>query len=258
MRSKREVELVLGLVKQGYNDCEVSRLTGVPRRTVLAWRHGQLPRHSRTDPGSSTTCERCGHPRHEFSKLPLESYAYLLGMYLGDGCISRGNRNVFVLRIALDRRYPAIVRECARAMAAVLPTSRVGIYSHPRENVEQVGSYSRSWPCLLPQHGSGKKHERRIELMRWQLQMRTQAPWALLRGLIHSDGCRHLNTIRHPQKTYRYPRYEFSNRSGDIRRIFCETCDLVGVEWRRMNSATVSVARRRSVALMDEHIGPKR
>lgn len=42
-----------------------------------------------------------------------------------------------------------------------------------------------------------------------------------------------MNTIRHPTKTYAYPRYQFSNRSDDIRGIFCEYCDQVGVEWRR-------------------------
>ncbi len=37
------------------------------------------------------------------------------------------------------------------------------------------------------------------------------------------------------RRTYRYPRYEFSNRSDDIRAIFCKYCDCLGIEWRRMN-----------------------
>ena len=79
----------------------------------------------------------------------------------------------------------------------------------------------------------------------------------LLRGLIHSDGCRCLNIIHHPKKTYSYPRYTFTNRSDDIRRIFCDTCDLLGIEWRIMNAWDISVARRDSVARMDELVGPK-
>jgi len=59
-------------------------------------------------------------------------------------------------------------------------------------------------------------------------------------------------------KTYRYPRYNFTNHSDDIRAVFCEYCDKVGVEWRRMNRWSISVARRDSVALMDRRIGPKR
>jgi hypothetical protein len=33
--------------------------------------------------------------------------------------------------------------------------------------------------------------------------------------------------------------------------------DLVGVQWRFNRRNSMSVARRESVALMDEHIGPK-
>ena len=31
-------------------------------------------------------------------------------------------------------------------------------------------------------------------------------------------------------KEYAYPRYNFTNASDDIRRLFCETCDATGVE----------------------------
>lgn len=67
-----------------------------------------------------------------------------------------------------------------------------------------------------------------------------------------------MNPAVHPHRTYRYPRYEFSNRSADIRALFCEYCEKVGVEWRRANRWNISVARRASVELMDRHIGPKR
>jgi hypothetical protein len=56
---------------------------------------------------------------------------------------------------------------------------------------------------------------------------------------------------------YAYPRYNFSNASADIRQIFCDACDLLGIEWRVMNARNISVARRRSVALLDSFVGPK-
>jgi hypothetical protein len=65
------------------------------------------------------------------------------------------------------------------------------------------------------------------------------------------------NTIRHPKKTYSYPRYNFTNRSDDIRGIFCDACDLLGIEWRVMNSWDISIARREAVARLDEFVGPK-
>ena len=251
---------MLALAGEGVNSSEISRLTGIPRRTIVNWRHGRLPGFAdgRLTRGTAA-CIRCSAYReHPFPQLTDYSYAYLLGLYLGDGCLASHPRGVFRLRISLDRAYPAIRGECVAAMSIVMPASEVGVARHPSAQLDVPGSYSKHWPCLFPQHGSGLKHHRRIELENWQRAIVDQHPWRLLRGLIHSDGCRHLNTIRHPKKTYRYPRYEFSNRSDDIRGLFCEYCDRVGVEWRRTNRWNISVARRESVALMDHFIGPKR
>ena len=178
-------------------------------------------------------------------------------MYLGDGCLSSHPRGVYRLRVVLDSRYPGIVAECAAAMQDVLPANRPGLQPRHNDNCFEVYVFSKQLPCLFPQHGPGRKHQRTIQLVDWQQEVVERHPQLLLRGLIHSDGCRGTNKIRHGQKTYEYPRYNFSNRSDDIRRIFCDTCDLLGVEWRVMNAYNISVARRDSVARLDEFIGPK-
>jgi hypothetical protein len=67
-----------------------------------------------------------------------------------------------------------------------------------------------------------------------------------------------MNPAITPKKTYWYPRYSFTSHSEDIRGLFCECCEKVGVEWRQMNRWNISVARRDSVALMDRFIGAKR
>ena len=54
-----------------------------------------------------------------------------------------------------------------------------------------------------------------------------------------------------------YPRYMFTNNSGDIRSIFCAACDAYDVRWTQTNWKTISVARRQDVARLDEVIGPK-
>lgn len=61
----------------------------------------------------------------------------------------------------------------------------------------------------------------------------------------------------HELKRYEYPRYFFTNLSGDIITLFTDTLDTVGVEWRRANHRNISIARKASVALMDTHVGPK-
>ena len=118
----------------------------------------------------------------------------------------------------------------------------------------EVSSFSKHWPCLFPQHGPGRKHERKIELAPWQQELVDLDPRPLVRGLLHSDGCRVLNWVNGTP----YPRYHFSNVSADIRGIFGRACDQLGIEWRPNNPCSLSVARRGSVALLDEFVGPKR
>ena len=110
----------------------------------------------------------------------------------------------------------------------------------------------------MPQHGPGLKHARAIELAGWQRDLTHAFPERLIRGLIHSDGCRVINRVRHGEKVYAYPRYTFSNRSLQIHGIFTEHLDLLGIEWRWSNGHTLSVARRASVARLDEFVGPQR
>jgi hypothetical protein len=190
-------------------------------------------------------------------RFPRVTYAYLLGVYLGDGCLGR-NRTSWALRIALDSSYPGIIEECCDAVEVI----RGGRRPIPRpdsrgEACVRVWSTWRAWICLFPQHGPGHKHRRKIELTAWQQQLVDEAPQAFLRGLIHTDGWRGLNRVRVKGKDYAYPRYQFSSRSDDIRKLFTDTCDKLGIEWRPWTRYHVSVARRESVALLDTFVGPK-
>jgi len=104
-----------------------------------------------------------------------------------------------------------------------------------------------------------------IALEPWQQAIVDAYPWEFIRGLVHSDGCRITNwttrTVAGERKRYEYPRYFFTNVSDDIRRLYCEALDRVGVEWRTTRRGdrvyNISVARREAVALMDCHVVPK-
>ena len=195
--------------------------------------------------------------KHDPDELPHASYAYLLGAYLGDGYIVHTRRGVYRLRVACDLLHLNIAVGIARAVQAVRGRP-AALQPRTHSRALDVSSYWKHWPCLFPQHGPGVKHSRPIVLVDWQQQIVDAHPDQLLRGLIHSDGCRGINRIRHPGKTYEYPRYEFSNRSADIRRIFCDACDQLGVQWRVMTPFVISIARRASVAKLDTFIGPNR
>lgn len=126
----------------------------------------------------------------------------------------------------------------------------------------EIAAYWKHWIHLFPQHGAGPKHLRPIQLDPWQQVMVDGHPKRFLAGLIHSDGCRSNNTIlrcspgRLPRR-YIYPRYQFTNASDDIRRLFTDACELLGVRWTRMNRRNVAVSRRADVAFLDTFIGPK-
>jgi hypothetical protein len=94
--------------------------------------------------------------------------------------------------------------------------------------------------------------------MEWQQEITATEPEALVRGLIHSDGCRYTAVVHHRGRVYRYARYAFANRSDDIKQILCEHLDLLGVRWTRPNAKDIAVARKADVALMDRFVGPNR
>lgn len=251
MRPQDEFDRVAELAAEGLSRSEISRRTGVPRLTVSGWLRDAPPSHR------VRACNACGHAGHGIAWVDRAVYSYLLGMYLGDGHIARFSR-AWCLRIVLDCRYPAIVAECVGAVQAMVPRNAVGVIPHPTDNCVRVQAYSRGWPCLLPQHGPGRKHERPIVLTEWQLEITYAHPEHLIRGLIHSDGCRFVNRVRHGDKVYAYPRYMFSNRSRDIHGIFTDHLDRLGIAWRWSNDHTISIARREAVAKLDAFVGPKR
>ncbi|MEV6615261.1 helix-turn-helix domain-containing protein [Streptomyces sp. NPDC051051] len=205
---------------------------------------------------------RC--PRCDGRELDETAYSYLLGLYLGDGHISHySEHRVPNLMITCAESWPGLMDECEQAMRAVFPDNSVCRVR--RTGCRNAKVYSKHLHCLFPQHGPGKKHERHITLAPWQQAIVDAHPWEFIRGLIHSDGCRITNwtekTVGGKIKRYEYPRYFFANKSDDIRKLFADTLDKVGVEWttlaRGSDPFNISVARKASVALLDTHVGPK-
>jgi hypothetical protein len=255
MRPPSEVARVRELASEGHNECEIARVTGIPRSTLRGW---LKPRYVPLRP-PGPRCPICGHVPHAFDELPEREYAYLLGIYLGDGTISstKGKR-CFKLRVFMDSRYPGIIAEVVDAMRMVMPQSLAAIQRHPRHNVVEIHSHSNAWPCLFPQHGPGRKHERKIELTQWQEAIVEREPEQFIRGLIHSDGCRVTNRVVVRGKRYAYPRYFFSQVSKDIQGLFCRSCERLGIDYTfSSRGRDVSIAKAESISRLDAFVGPK-
>jgi hypothetical protein len=227
-------------------------MVGVPRATVQKWRNRPASRLRRSE-------------RDFLNWRPADAraYAHVLGLYLGDGCMTNRPRKTPFMVVTLDAAYPALVDEAEAALDAALNPRSVRRYERGGGTyfVLQVAG---AWlPAAFPQHGSGPKHHRKIELVDWQREITHAHPDALVRGLIHSDGCRTINRFKTKLpsgrvKEYAYPRYFFTNLSSDIRAIFIEHCDLLGVRCTLSNERNVSVSHRKSVAILEEVVGPKR
>jgi hypothetical protein len=149
----------------------------------------------------------------------------------------------FQLVITLDALYPDIVEECRAAIVlTLLPATRPRGHPHPVHRSVRVTAECKDWPALFPQMGPGPKHARPIVLAPWQREIVEAHPWPLPSGRVAE---------------YAYPRYFFSNLSADIRGLFCESCDQLGLRWRQSNPRNISISDRTSVALLDENVGPK-
>ncbi len=209
----------------------------IPRTTGCDWLAGAVPLRRSCD--------------HRFADLPAD-YVYLLGLYAGDGCISAHPRDVYRLRTVLDVKYPGIIATTAAAMHEIRRGKTLAKLRP--DNCVEVSSYWKCWPCLFPQHGPGKKHERRIVLAECQEQLVARWPGQLIRGLINSDGHRFLNTGR---CNWVCPRYAFTNHSTDIREIFCAACERLDLHWTASGKYTIYVSRKVDVATFDRFIGPK-
>ena len=203
----------------------IARATGIPRSTVRGW---------------LTTPDYIPGARSRLRAAPV------------------GPEHAVVTQAGYAYLYPGIVTLAAEAIRAVLPGRTVATRRHRVQRCVAVSAYSALWPALLPQHGAGRKHLRPIRLREWQREITTREPEALVRGLIHSDGCRYTAVVRRRGREYRYVRYAFANRSEDIKTIFCGHLDLLGVRWTRPNEKDIAVARKADVALMDRFVGPKR
>lgn len=252
MDGRRQVfYCVKELAALGLSDYRIAERTGVKRSTVQRWRHRGLPPW--VGLALSDVC---------WGVTNAPAYCYLLGCYLGDGHLNYKPPRCWTLRIACDRQYEGIMGEIRRAMEATFPGRRATRIQASTGASDIVSICHPAVGDAFPQHDAGRKHLRPIVLEEWQLELTRANPGQLIRGLIHSDGCRAENRFQTKLPSgrvaqYAYVRYFFTNLSTDIRAIFVEHCRLLGVRVTQSNHRNLSVAHRTSVAILEKTVGPK-
>ncbi len=247
-----EYNTVCSLLGLDLSDRAVARMTGVSQGTVSRWRRIGSPPATVVRSALSAS----------WGIEDQSAYCYLLGAYLGDGTVYNQPPSYWDLRIVNDRRYQRISAEIIAAMRATFPGAPVGSFKSWRGESDVLHVAHPAIPRAFPQHGPGRKHERKIDLTDWQRELTDANPGALVRGLLHSDGCRCVNRFKTKLPTgrvaeYSYVRYFFTNHSADIRAIFITHCELLGVRVTQPNHRNLAVSQRNSVAILERLVGPK-
>lgn len=242
MRSLEERKNIFKLAEQGLNKSEISRELNIPRATV---------RDILASGRKEGKLDFDENDVLDFLKDKEPPYAYILGIYLGDGCISNAKR-VKKMRIFLDDKYPLIQQEVRENLQNIFENNKVS--DCQKEGCKEIFCYSKKMEFLFPQYGKGKKHQRKISLKRWQHDICCDFPKEFIKGLIHSDGSRYHGDY----KGERYDRYQFTNVSEDIRKIFRKYCKKIGVRTANAKGAkNVFINRPKDVGYLDTFIGFK-
>ena len=237
LRPESEVVQVRELLAAGLSDYEIARRTGIPRGTILYWRHGRSQRMPR--PGAVTDrCEDCGatHNLEALDTRPTRTYW----------------ANTWAMGACGVRSAPAPAISASRATlstGASSPSARSAIEAvRPGGSRTFATSSGNAWSrsprtgahgrVCFPQHGPGRKHIRRIELAAWQQSDRGRAP---TEPSPRADPFRRLPR-REPRQDEAAKRARplqvsalllLQPLGGHPTDLFASTASMLGIEWRQ-------------------------
>ena len=265
-RTIEEYNEVLKLFKEGKSKVEISKLTSIPRGTITDWTLNKIDlttskQRIETNPLTILSDEN-----------KIQAYVYLLGSYLGDGCITQPQSNrAAKLRITCDNKQPYVIQSNLEAIKILFPNNTPSIQAHQTGNCSIVGVYSSNLYSLFPQakKGGGNKNTRDVSLVDWQLPLVKGRETYLLKGLFHSDG----SFFKGNKKYYRY---QFTNTSLDIINIIKNCLSVLKIQYcltqtqplpLKINSNNIEsicklrynilIQHKESVKILYKHVGTK-
>jgi hypothetical protein len=248
MHSNDDYRQILQLWEAGYNKSAIERQTGIPRTTV---RDCIQKFGTQKEFEEYLNREQKHHWKIRASEPDFRlHYAYMLGVYLGDGYIVKDPRT-YRLRVVMDMKYPNILNRVIESIQILVPNNSV--HTIQKIGCIEISCYSNYWVEMFPQHGEGVKHKRAIILEDWQQAIIDEYRIEFVRGLYHSDGSRTVPVYK--GKTLP-PRYYFTNYSHDIKRLFCDAVEKLGLHWTSWGK-NVTINRKADAAFLDEILGPK-
>jgi DNA-binding transcriptional regulator WhiA len=114
--------------------------------------------------------------------------AYIIGVAMGDGNLSRPNKRATRLRITCDAAYPGIENDICIALNLLFPKNKVSKVNGPRDTYFNISVYSNALDIYMPwKVGKGSKFKQNVRVPGWIFRDNMYIS-ACLRGLIQTDG----------------------------------------------------------------------
>ncbi|TXG77042.1 hypothetical protein E6Q11_03455 [Candidatus Dojkabacteria bacterium] len=214
---------------------QIAKELGVGESTVFYWKQNNFTTGTRT---ISTTKEDIIN----ICKSCAPYYVYILGCYLGDGCISQFPRTK-KLEIFSGSAHPSIIDDQIRSLNILFNQNKVNSIKHPSYNMYTITVYNKSLDQYFPQHGQGKKHDRNILLTDWQTELVEEHTDCFIKGLIATDGClfNASNRIKKDGSKTDLPSYQFTNKSMDIINLYTSSLDRLGIHYTKVHKKSGAV-----------------
>ena len=112
--------------------------------------------------------------------------AYIIGLAIGDGNLSRVNRTTR-LRISCDDKYPTLRKRIVKSLKLLLPNNKIGTVKN-QKNCMDVYVYSNHLENLLGwKADNGSKFSQNVTTPKW-IKENDEYKVAYIRGLIETDG----------------------------------------------------------------------
>lgn len=248
----KKYQQVLQLWETNKNKSKIAQITKLDRGTVrkIINNYGTVAQLEEAIGLSPIKYEFESHQSYK------KSYAYILGIYLGDGYINKTLRT-WKLRIFQDKKYINVVKEIEENLKIIFPYNRTNKISHGK-NCYEIYIYNNNIIELFPQHDKGKKYKRKIKLETWQEEIINEFPFLFIKGLIHSDGCSYISKSNKKE----YLNYGFCNKSFDIINLLINSLNKVNISYnlyfnKNKEIYRLSIVKRKSVNFLYKKIGIK-
>jgi len=117
--------------------------------------------------------------------------AYVIGIAIGDGNLSKPGPRAVRLRITCDKKYPKLLNRIVKSLKQLLPENRVGIVD--RETLVDVSVYSNHLEGLLGwKANKGPKFIQKVRIPDW-IKIDKSCTASCLKGLLETDGSVYLD-----------------------------------------------------------------